>query len=291
MKKILASVLFLCFVSNAVLAETIWADDSINDLIIKEYDANALRDEYLPVLPDSLKNEQNKKQNSSSLPQNPVIEVPSQVVSSNSVSSGSTSTPKLNPAQTVFLKKGTKFRLRIEQALDDSINVGAKVYFTSLYPESSKYITIPAGTKFIGTVQDAHLPQISSNGGLLVITVDKFVYQGRTYPIEAKVIKVGNKRIFYNNIKGKHTYWANVVKATKPGRKFYAKTWKLTKEFANDGLEVILTPITFVSGATVLAVSTVASPAVAFFSKGGRLFINKGTHFQIKLLEDTGVSL
>ena len=191
----------------------------------------------------------------------------------------------------IKLKKGTKFRLRIEQALDDSINVGAKVYFTSLYPESSKYITIPAGTKFIGTVQDAHLPQISSNGGLLVITVDKFVYQGRTYPIEAKVIKVGNKRIFYNNIKGKHTYWANVVKATKPGRKFYAKTWKLTKEFANDGLEVILTPITFVSGATVLAVSTVASPAVAFFSKGGRLFINKGTHFQIKLLEDTGVSL
>ena len=73
--------------------------------------------------------------------------------------------------------------------------------------------------------------------------------------------------------------------------KFYKKAWRTTKKFAKDGLEVILTPITFVSGVTVLAVGTIASPFVALFTKGERLFINKGTHFHIKLLDDTQIKL
>ena len=289
MKKILSSVLFLCLLSNQALAETVWADDSINDLIIKEYDANALRDKYMPALPDSLKNEHKIKPTAPSPSTQPETPASEKNIKTDIKEIPTPITPV--KSSTVTVKKGTKFKLRIDQAIDDSINIGTKVYFTSLYPESSKYITIPAGTRFIGTVQDAHLPQITSNGGLLVISIDEFIYKGHSYPIEAQIINVGNKRIFYNNIKGKHSYWANIAKSTKPGRKFYAKTWKLTKEFANDGLEVILTPITFVSGATVLAVNTVAAPAIAFFSKGGRLFINKGTHFKIKLLENSMVHL
>lgn len=293
MKKVITSVLLLALFSNAVCAETIWADDSINDIIIKQYDANALRDEYLPALPDSLKNE--GKAQTSNIPK---VEPPKSV--SNSSKTVVPATPKsemqnsikpINSGDYVMVKKGTKFRLRIEQPVDDSANIGSKIYFTSLYPEVNKYITIPAGTRFVGTVQDSHLPQISANGGLLVISVDEFVYKGRRYPIESKVIMVGNKRVFQNNIKGKHTYWKSLAKSTKTGRNFYSKSWRLTKKFAGDGLEVILTPITFVGGVTVLAANTAVSPVIALFSEGGRLFINKGTRFQIKLMEDTAIYL
>ncbi len=292
MKKFMTSVLFLALISNISFAETIWADDSINDVIIKQYDANALRDEYLPVLPDSLKNENNAASNIPKVePQKPVLPPPKTVVQTKSQAGTQKAIKPVNKNDYVFVKRGTKFRLRIEQPIDDSANIGSKIYFTSLYPEVNKYITIPSGTRFIGTVQDSHMPQISANGGLLVISIDEFIYKGKRYPIESKVVMVGNKRIFQNNIKGKHTYWKSVAKSTKPGRKFYAKSWNLTKKYAGDGLEVILTPITFVGGVTVLAANTVASPFVALFSKGGRLFIKKGTRFQIKLQEDTAVYL
>ncbi len=281
MKKFITSFLLLTFFVGfmpAAFATTVWADDSINELIIKQYDANALRDEHMPDLPVGYKNENNSSAIIPAVQVQPITQV-------------KTSTKNLKSDNYVFLKKGKKFKLRLEQAIDDSSYVGAKVQFVSLYPESNKYITIPAGTKFIGVVEDAHMPQISSNGGLLVIKINQLVYKGKTYPIEAKVIKVGEKRIFQNNIKGKHTYWKNVSKVTKPGRKFYDKSWNITKDFAQDGLEVILTPITFVGGAAVLAATTISSPVIAFFSKGERLFIKKGTHFQIKLTEDAAINL
>lgn len=300
MRKFIA--LFLLFTLSflgaiSARAETVWADDSINELIIKQYDANKLKEEFLPALPESLKNEGRVQ----SVPQNSTLEVAPTIQKKSTVPKvnsqqkqyvGAQKTIKaVNSRDFVTVKKGTKFRLRIEQSIDDSARIGSKVYFTSLYPEVNKYITIPAGTKFIATIQDSHLPQYSANGGLLVLAVDEFVYKGRSYPIESKVIMVGNKRIFQNNIKGQHTYWKSIAKAIKPGVNFYSKSWKLTKKFAGDGLEIILTPITFVSGVTVLAVNTVASPAIALFSKGGRLFIKKGTRFQIKLMEDTAVYL
>lgn len=295
MKKFVTSFLLCIFLNSCLLeqrafCQTIWADDSLNDVIIKEYDANALRDEYLPVLPDSLKRESKKKntEDTSTTKQSQYIEktIEPQIQQPTYYSNVQTSNNNY-----VALKKGTKFKLRIEQPINDSAPIGSNITFTSLLPETNEYITIPAGTKFIGSVQDSHLPQISANGGLLVISIDALIYNNKRYPLNAKVTMVGNKHIFQNNIKGKHTYWKGVANSAKPSIKFYKKAWKTTKKFAKDGLEVILTPITFVGGVTVLAVGSISSPVVALFSKGERLFINKGTHFQIKLLEDTQIKL
>ncbi len=299
MKKFITSFLLCLFLfesalSQNVLAQTIWTDDSINDVIIKQYDANALRDEYLPVLPDSLKQESKNKtvQTEQTQIQQPPQENLEQVqITQPQKPQYKQETQSNNLNDFALLKKGTKFKLRIEQPIDDSAPVGSDIQFTSLYPESSKYITIPAGTRFIGSVQDSHQPQISANGGLLVISIDSLVYNNRRYPLNAKVTMVGNKHIFQNNIKGKHTYWKGVAKSANPSINFYKKAWRTTKKFAKDGLEVILTPITFIGGATVLAVGTISSPFVAIFTKGERLFINKGTHFQIKLLEDTRIKI
>lgn len=286
---------FCSFIGNKAFAETVWADDSVDELIIKQYDTKAIEKEFLPELPESLKNESGK---TSSIP-NVKYSEPKQTQQS---TTKSYSQPKLQTGVTktsqakserdkVVVKRGTKFYLRIEQPIDDSANIGSNVYFTSLYPEVNNYITIPKGTKFIGKVEDAHLPQISANGGLLVISVDRFVYKGRTYPIESKVVMVGDKRVYQNNIKGKHTYWKNVAKSAKPGVNFYKKSWGLTKKYAGEGVEIVLTPITFVGGVTVMAGNTIAAPAVALFAKGGRLFIKKGTKFEVRLIKDTEVYL
>lgn len=302
MKKFITSFLLLAFIGGFAqnlyaAAETVWADDSINDDIVKIYNTNAINEEFLPSLPDSLKNETkspDKIPNVQAKPSQTVQKAPAATKQAAKPTAAKTASQPQTPKYSndyVLIKKGTKFRLRLETPVNDSASIGSKVYFTSLYPEVNKYITIPAGTRFVGTIEDSHMPQISANGGLLVIKVDEFIYKGHKYPIESKVIMVGDKRIFQNNIKGKHTYWKSVAKSTSPGRKFYKKSWRLTKKFAGDGLEIILTPVTFVGGAAVFAVNTAISPAVALFSKGNRLFINKGTRFQIKLTDDTAVYL
>ena len=300
MKKFVTSFLLVLgtiFFLNAkiVCAETVWVDDSIDEVIVKQYDTKAIEREFLPDLPESLKND------TGSTSQIPPVSTKSQA-SKTTKPAAKSSQPKLEIGVTktaqaksdrdkVVVKRGTKFRLRIEQPIDDSANIGSNVYFTSLYPETNNYITIPKGTKFIGKVEDAHLPQISANGGLLVIAVDRFVYKGRTYPIKAKVVMVGDKRVYQNNIKGKHTYWKSVAKSAKPGIRFYNKSWSLTKKYAGEGIEVVLTPITFVGGVAVMAGNTIASPAIALFSKGGRLFIKKGTKFEVRLIDDAEVYL
>ena len=290
------SVLCSFDIGEKASAETVWADDSIDEVIVKQYDTKAIEKEFLPDLPESLKNE------GGTTTDIPAVKTQSAQSAKPKAAKTKTSQTKLKTGVTktaktkserdkVLVKRGTKFRLRIEQPIDDSANIGSNVYFTSLYPETNNYITIPKGTKFIGKVEDAHLPQLSANGGLLVISVDRFVYKGRTYPIEAKVVMVGNKRVFQNNIKGKHTYWRSVAKSAKPGINFYNKSWRLTKKFAGEGLEIVLTPITFVGGVAVMAGNTIASPAIALFSKGGRLFIKKGTKFEVRLIKDAEVYL
>ncbi len=295
MKKFVTSLLLLAFLTPVlpVFSDTIWADDSVNDDIVKQYNTNKINEDFLPALPDSLKNE---AQNGGYVP--PKVTVPAkspqplQTQSKTPVKTISSPKPIQNYTDNNFkdavvVKSGTKFRLRLETAISDATSKGTRIYFTSLYPEINRYVTIPAGTRFVGVIEDSHTPQMGANGGLLVIKINQMIYKGKNYPIDAQVVMVGDKRIYLNNIKGKHTYWKSLVNSTKPGRKFYSKSWRVTKKFAGDGLEIILTPITFVGGVAVLAANTVASPLIALTSKGGRLFLYKGTQFKIKLMEDT----
>lgn len=305
MKKFVTSFLLCGFLFGANLnavADTVWTDDGIDEVVVKQYDTKKVDEEFLPELPESLKNQ---TQSDNYIPpiktETPKTEAPKKTTvtkkpttQQTKLQTGVTKTAQQETANSknyVAVKKGTKFYLRIEQPINDSAQVGQNVYFTSLYPEINNFITIPKGTKFIGKVKDSHLPQISANGGLLVIAIDRMVYKGTTYPIKSKVVMVGNQRVFQNNIKGKHTYWKGVANATKPGVRFYSKSWGVTKKFAGEGLEIVLTPITFVGGVAVMAGNTIASPVVALFSKGKRLFINKGAHFQVILMEDVSVRL
>ena len=65
--------------------------------------------------------------------------------------------------------------------------------------------------------------------------------------------------------------------------------WKSTKKLANDGVTIIFSPFTLVSGLVVFGVNIMASPVIAVFSKGGSISIPADSAFQIKLTEDVTI--
>lgn len=186
----------------------------------------------------------------------------------------------------IKIKKGTKFKVKSLTAISDSTPVNSTMSFKTQESITQRYVTIPAGTIFKATIEDSHPPQMTGNGGLIVINVDRLVFRGTTRKVEAKITKANGKKIFVNNIKGKHQYWKGVANSTKPGAKFYKKSMRGTVKLAQNPWTLILTPFTAVAGVLVYGVNIVGSPVFAIFAKGGRISIPAGTDFEIKLLED-----
>ena len=250
-------------------------DLSVDEEIRKNYNPSKLELEGLPPLPDVKPNvpppkniqEVNKLPNLSPPEHKPVI-------------------TKIDKSTAIRIKKGTKFKVKSNQAVSDVTPIGTRLSFTSQMPVTKRYITIPQGTVFKGEVANSHLPQMSGNGGLLVLSVDSMVVKGKTVGIEAKITKANHKKIFLNNIKGKRQYWKGTKNSLKPGTKFYKKMMRATSKLADGPVTVILTPFTVVAGVAVYAVNFVGSPLFGLFSKGGRISIPQGSEFEIKLLED-----
>lgn len=189
---------------------------------------------------------------------------------------------------TATIKKGKKFKVRIQQTVSDKTTEGSRISFVSTYPETSTYATIPAGTVFKGRVSNTHQPYWTGNGGLIVINVDQMVYKGRTYEVDAKVSVANGKRIYLNNIKGKRMYFQSIPKALKPGTSYFKKMWKVTCKLAqnDNGVEIILTPFSFLAGTVVYAVNFVTSPVLAIFYKGKSITIPQNSPFTIQLRKD-----
>ena len=127
---------------------------------------------------------------------------------------------------------------------------------------------------------------MTGNGGLLVIKVDTVIYKNSSYPVEAKITLANQKHIFFNNIKGKRKYWQNAKNSTAKGKKIYDNMWAKAKKYFKPGIEIIISPVAFVTGTVVYAANIVASPVLAIFTKGGKLSIPKYSHFEIKMLKD-----
>lgn len=193
-----------------------------------------------------------------------------------------------NNKTSFVVPKGKKFKVHLSQSISSSTPAGTRISFKSIYPETSRYITIPSGTVFYGKIANSHAPQLTGNGGLIVIEVNQMVYKGSAYNIDAKVSVANGKHIFLNNIKGKRMYFQSIPKALKPGTTFFRKMWRVTCNLAKNesGVEIILTPFSLISGVLVYAVNFVASPVLAIFYKGKSITIPANSQFTIQLRED-----
>lgn len=308
MKKVLSSFILIGFLFMQLSAA--FAKDTLPDLpSLPDFDTVLPPDGADVFAPSSQPAKEAPKQpvNTTTTP----VSKPSQTVKNNTSSSQPSTVPKtvvtqppvttqkpVNTSNNSYYKnnlknsyvvpRGKKFKVRLQQTISDKTPEGTRISFVSTYPETSTYVTVPAGTVFKGRVSNSHQPYWTGNGGLIVINVDQMVYQGRTYDINAKVSVANGKRIFLNNIKGKRMYFQSIPKAMKPGATFFKKMWKVTCKLAqNDsGVEIILTPFSFLTGTLVYAVNFVASPVLAIFYKGKSITIPKDSPFTIQLRED-----
>jgi len=275
MKKLLT--IFLTFMLIAAPAAAIELDGSIDDEIRRNYNPSKLELEALPPLPKNA--EPTKTPTTSTAP------------AASTTPKTSTSVPQNPPAAytsaaAIKIPAGTKFPVRSNNQLTDRIPKGSKVSFTSTQMVTKTYVSIPHGTVFNAVVMDSHPPQLTGNGGLLVIKADTMRFQGREHRINASITKANNKKVFLNNIKGKRQYLKGMADSTKPGRDFYGKMARATGHLAQDSLTVLLTPFTVIAGVVVLGVNVVGSPVLGLFAKGGNLAIPAGYDFEFKLLDD-----
>lgn len=192
---------------------------------------------------------------------------------------------------TIKIKRWTKIKLKSNSVVSDYLQEGARVSFTTTTPIYQKYVTIPTGTQVTAIVTDSHQPQLTGNGGLVVLKIESIKFKGRTFFANGKVTKANQKHIFFNNIKGKRKYWSSVITQIDKGQKFYEKTRKASTDLSKNPFGSIISPLPTIVGSVAYTLNILGSPIIAISYKGDRISIPAGSEFEIKLLDDVLLSL
>ncbi len=248
-KNFILSFLITLIITSPVLALNF--DVSVDEEIKKKYNTNKIQEDTLPPLPKV------DKQPAATQNQTTTTQVPTTSPVYTTTVPVITKTDKKNALR---IPSRTKFQVRSNQVISDWLREGNTVSFTSYAPVYKKNITIPAGTVFKGVIADSHRPQMSGNGGLVVLRVTSMNYNGKTIPLNAKITKANTKKIFLNNMKGKRQYWANVGKQIDKCENFFRKTRQTSKKLADNPVGWIISPIPTIFGLAGYAVTTVSSP-------------------------------
>lgn len=280
--KILLSIITMQLVVNTALALEL--DMSVDEEIRKKYDSSKLENTVLPPLP-KIDNSQNK-----TTPINTTTTTTQQITSIPKVTPTYTTEvrPQITPADkkaAIKIFRWTTFETKSNQKINNWLSVGSSVSFTTTAPVYKKNITIPTGTIFKGTITDVHKPQATGNGGLVVIKITSMTFNGKTYPVNAKITKANAKNIYLNNIKGQRQYWANAGKQVDKGEAFYQRARKTSTKLANNPIGIIISPIPTIVGVAGYTVNTAISPITSIFAKGGNVSIPTGSSFEIRLNE------
>lgn len=256
-------------------------DMTVDDDIRKNYnsdklmdDTNTFDEETIPELPEKLKNNS--------------LEPAVQNTDTKTSAPAKTTAPKVYISEgNVKIEKGTTFNVVSTDKISDWQQKGAVVRFKTKNAVSKKKYTIPANTVFTGEIIESHQPQVTCNGGLVVIRIRSMLYKGQTIQLNAYVTRADGKIIFLNNIKGKRTYLKTMWKKGGWGRTIFNRMMTLTVKLGGDGSTLLLSPFPAAYGTICLGLNTLVSPITAFFSKGNHVSIPAGAQFRIKLLDDT----
>ena len=275
MKKFLFILIFtILYIPTACHAVDL--DMTVDDEIRKNYNSSKLMqdvgmtEETLPALPSISNQPKYNKTESKEIYQKPA---PKQIINI-----GNTKIPK-----------GTSFYVVNNSQISDWQKAGTAVKFKSKNNITNKKYSIPANTIFTGEILESHQPQISCNGGLVVIRIRHMQYKGQTIPLNAYITMANSKKVFFNDIKGKRTYLKTVWKKGNWGRSIFNRMLTLTINLGGDGSTLLLSPFPFLYGSLCFGLNAITSPITAFFSKGGHVSIPAGSSFRIKLLDDTYV--
>ena len=290
-KKHLISILVINLLATPVLALEL--DTSLDDEIRRNYNPNKIEEDMaLPTLPKIINdtNTQSIKQitpnTAHTSPQMPISELAKQDTVKLKATQRQTYAKESLQENYATIKKGTKIRAKLLTNISDRTKKGTKISFVSQYPVTTTYFTIPMGTTFKGEVINSHRPQLSGNGGLIVVKVNSVEIKNEIYPINANITAAGDKKIFLNNIKGKRKYVSSMFKSMRPGCHFFKKMVGVSWDLARDGSSILVSPFSLALGAVAAGGNIAISPAIALFSKGENIFLNSGSNIEIKLMQD-----
>ncbi len=291
---------YFCLVATILITSScafaFQLDHSVDEEIRRNYNPSKLEQESLPPLPminspDS-KTVTTKPKTTTT---NPPKSVPSVPTANPVVKKVNKNLPNSQLSKDDFtaikIKSGTKFHVKSNGVVSDYLREGEQVSFTITKPVTQRYVTIPAGAVLTATVKDSHLPQITGNGGLVVLELTSLNFKNGSFSAQGKVTKANNKKIFFNNIKGKREYWKGVAIQVDKGQKFYEKTRKASSSLSNNPFGSIISPIPTIVGTATYAVNFVLSPIISIGHKGSRISIPAGSEFELKLQEDVYLSL
>ncbi len=277
LRVLLKNVIITLFLLVSTHAHAFDLDMTVDDDIRKNYnssklvkDTNTVELETLPDLPDKLKNSSADKT---------FIKADTQtkyIPPKNLITGGK-----------IKISRGTSFNVVSVAQISDWQTKGAQVKFKTKNVLTAKHYTIPASTVFTGEIIESHQPQLTCNGGLVVIRVRSMNYKGQNVPLNAYVTRANEKKVFLNDIKGRRTYLATMWKKGNWGRAIFNKMLTLTINLGGDGSTLLLSPFPFAYGVICVGLNTLTSPITAFFNKGGHVNIPAGSPFRIRLIDDT----
>ena len=283
-KNVFYTLIILFFVINLYnLGHAIDLDETVDDDIRKNYNPTKISDDMgLKVIKSGHIKDDGVDENLPALPN----------IGKNKSANRSEATTKSAPKLPLYsggnakVHKGTVFPVVNSGSISDWQRKGTTVKFTSTKQVSGRGYTIPAHTTFYGEIIETHQPQVSCNGGLVVIRIKSMIYKGQTVPLKGYVIQANGKKIFLNNIKGKRTYLKTMYKKGNWGRALFGRMLSLTINLGGSGSTILLSPFPLAYGTICLGLNTIVSPITAFFSKGGHVSIPAGSNFKIRLSEN-----
>ena len=278
MKKFLVVAIIIFSFCNSLCAFALEADDSIDEIIKKTYNAEGSGLPKLPkTSPESIKSsnflDTGKNGNTD---KNPSVSTPKTTVDIPSV-------PQKVNVKTKKISGWKKVNVKFSSAVSDKSAKGTRVTLTSEAPLVTKNITLPAGTVFYGTVVNSHPPQMLGNGGLVSVKTEYVSYNGKTSYFDANIVSLNHEKVLFNNIKGKNGYIKGISKTIKPAKTFYNKSLNVSKKLWNSPA-FIAAPVTYLPAAIFLAGDAAVSPFIAMFHKGDKIYIKSGTPAVIKLV-------
>lgn len=286
-------ILALVYIFSISLGHAFDLDETVDDEIRKNYNPTQLINDVSTketALDKKIQSSTNNiKTHEETLPSLPNITKYGNSTKQSDIRNNSISpvaTVKPYTGGNIKVKSGTSFDVISNAKISDWQRKGTKIKFTSTANVSGNGYTIPRGTTFNAEIIESHQPQITCNGGLVIIKVYSMNYKGKTIPLSAYVTKANNKKIFFNNIKGERNYLKTTWKKGNWGRAMFDKMLSVSIGLGAESSTLILTPFPFVYGTLCFGANALTSPICAFFSKGGHVSIPENSHFKVKLVDD-----
>ncbi len=186
---------------------------------------------------------------------------------------------------TIKLEKGRRFIVVSDRNLSSESISGIPVVFESVQKEYLDYNKKPSKVCFKGIVEKTSKPKLAGKSGTVKVKLEKITIDQVTYPVEAVISKIDNKKVYFNTLAGTAMYGANLADTASNGT-IHTSLKDPCGNMICTTANSYQKPFIFAGAAAVLAADLLISPISSLFKTGNEVSIPQNTLFEIKLDKD-----